>query len=578
MRYWILICLLMMPAGILHVRADNAVENLKADRGVKTDQSQKDAGTATEKTINEKIEEISGEKKTGSGNPEKADAKPEEKKPAEKTNDTKEVKPEETEKKGQAEVREKTKEKKEESTGEKKKEEKETGDKETMENTVTAEDDLRSGKPLKVGWEAVQYAKGYFVQIRNLEGKTVLERKTDSNEVTFFVPPGEYELRVGAVSTFDKVESWSEWKKFKVLRKKPYTPPAIGWYISPVFTERFYMGEVGQKVATVYPGLTLDIGIFGTKGFWRWTALEFELFYHRLEGSRYLSAFNALGGGVNILFVSRFAFPLNVVVRAGGGVTESRYEYYSFLASAKKAYWSTDYYFQFGVAMDYSFYRDYYLQLGLDYQLGFYKNTMAHSMILRLAAGYRSGWGNNYSWKGKDQEFTSDEEKAPKVGFKVMAGYPVAHMVNDWSDTFKASFLGGMVNLGVYGKYGILKWFGLELEAGYHNFQGRSGQPNMHTTMGGLAVRGSTPFDFPVNAVLRVGGGIMFTNFSSTATLPGSTTKYWSFDTYYRFGLGAEVRLIGPWYLEAGMDYLFLNYWGDGMHALRYYLMTGVKL
>jgi hypothetical protein len=559
MRYWILIFLLLTPAGILQAQAGDAVETLKAESNVKTNQPEK--GASTEKTINEKIEEVSNRDREKSADSKKGDVKPDEK-----------------DKNEPAEERENLKEKKEESTGDKREKEKKAEEKETMENTVTAEDELRQGKPLKVGWEAVQYAKGYLVQIRNLEGKTVLERKTDSNELTFFVPPGEYELRVGAVSIFDRVESWSEWKKFRVLKRKTYTPPSIGWYISPVFTQRFYVGDVGQKVTSTYPGLTLDIGIFGTEGFWRWTALEFELFYHRLEGSAYQSAFNALGGGVNILFVSRFAFPLNVVVRAGGGVTESRYEYYSLLASAKKAYWSTDYYFQFGVAMDYSFYRDYYLQLGLDYQLGFYKNNMAHSMILRLAAGYRAGWGTNYSWKGESREFTSEEEKAPRVGFKVMAGYPVAHMVGDWSDTFKASFLGGMVNLGVYGKYRVLKWFGLELEAGYHNFQGKSGQPNMHTTMGGLAIRGSTPFDFPVNAVLRAGGGIMFTNFSSTATIPGSTTKYWSFDTYYRFGLGAEIRLLGPWYLEAGMDYLFLNYWGDGMHALRYYLMTGVKL
>jgi hypothetical protein len=435
--------------------------------------------------------------------------------------------------------------------------------------TLRKKSERRHLSPLSLKWPGVHYAIRYRVQVKDHRGTIIVDKETVKTEITFMVHPGKYMIRIGAITPFEKLASWSEWDSFTVKSRLPCEK--VGFYVSPGMTYSFYMPPLNSEKGDVFPGALLTLGIFGTKGAGRWHGGEMELAYFRHSGTTFLSTYNRLTGGLNYVFTTRFNFPLNLALRLGGGIS---YTFFNSSFPTQTMSSSLDYYAAAGIALDWAFYKDYFLQLGLDYHGWFLQNSVVdHSLRIRLAAGYRPGWGTNWSWKGTDEKFSDKEGKKPKIGFKIGAGYTILHTLplNSWAENF--SFLGGTLQLGLYGKYGILKWFGLTAEGSFQEITTTGTDAALHRTiLAGASLRIATPFDFPLNAVVRLGGGMLITYVSN------AMTTFWSLDTYYKGALGMEITILGSWYAELGVEYLYLLYQDSPRHSLRYYVMTGVKL
>lgn len=89
-----------------------------------------------------------------------------------------------------------------------------------------------TGPVLYIEWTANKSAQGYLVQIKNPQGKVVLEKNAKTNRLDFQLPPGQYAQRVGILNKFRKVARWGAWKPFLIRvaltpRIQSMDPPEI---------------------------------------------------------------------------------------------------------------------------------------------------------------------------------------------------------------------------------------------------------------------------------------------------------------------------------------------------------------
>ena len=76
----------------------------------------------------------------------------------------------------------------------------------------------------KIEWEAVEGADHYSIEFRQ-NGELVLETRSNKPSLPLFLPAGNYEFRVKVINTFGKIASESEWSPLKI------TAPSIPFII-----------------------------------------------------------------------------------------------------------------------------------------------------------------------------------------------------------------------------------------------------------------------------------------------------------------------------------------------------------
>jgi len=68
-------------------------------------------------------------------------------------------------------------------------------------------------------WEEVANSLGYVVEARDKQGKIFLSQKITSNSYEIkSIEPGTYEHRIGVINKFGKVENFTEWVSFQVVK------------------------------------------------------------------------------------------------------------------------------------------------------------------------------------------------------------------------------------------------------------------------------------------------------------------------------------------------------------------------
>ncbi len=67
----------------------------------------------------------------------------------------------------------------------------------------------------KIEWEPVDGTDHYRVEIR-LNGELVLETRSNEPHIPLFLPPGEYDFQIKVINTFGKVASAGEWSPLKI--------------------------------------------------------------------------------------------------------------------------------------------------------------------------------------------------------------------------------------------------------------------------------------------------------------------------------------------------------------------------
>ncbi len=242
----------------------------------------------------------------------------------------------------------------------------------------------KEGNTIRIDWKAIEDAKGYAVEVTAIDGKKVLEKKVSENFIELSLPPGTYRVRIGTLNIFDKLSSWSDWEEIRVLRGKPYRFrfPDVRWRISAGGAYNLILVPWDKYFDPSYAGGMLRVGLSAEKGFFSLAWIEADAGYLKLDAAslsypRNLKA-ELLWAGGNLLYVTGFKFPLNLVVRAGAGAARTSM---SFTAkrtvNAETTYpslspSSIDIYARGGLALEWRFYKGLFLEVGADYTRIFY--------------------------------------------------------------------------------------------------------------------------------------------------------------------------------------------------------------
>lgn len=75
-----------------------------------------------------------------------------------------------------------------------------------------------------IKWKVVSGAYGYQIQIRDSGQLLILDQKAVKNEVELSIPPGHYQIRIGSINKFGRVEVWSTWRTITIAPKKTSSP------------------------------------------------------------------------------------------------------------------------------------------------------------------------------------------------------------------------------------------------------------------------------------------------------------------------------------------------------------------
>lgn len=274
----------------------------------------------------------------------------------------------------------------------------------------TAEIDLsKETIKVRIKWQEVENAVSYRILIRNSEGIVIIDSNTESNSIDLDIPRGEYDMRIGAINKFHKVGSWSDWASItvkeyeqasKIAEKKHektgrlYTPFKIGAGIS-----YFYILPESDRILenTYYSGnlvLGYGLGKLIPLGFFRFTGFEAETIFARFDGKTTENGItiiktDILAGG-NIYFTTAFNFPVNLILRAGGGIAFAKLEYKNINAAGTDlTLKSQDPYYKFGSAIEITPLRHFFIETGAEYCSILYIGEKFNTMRFFVRAGFR---------------------------------------------------------------------------------------------------------------------------------------------------------------------------------------------
>ena len=75
-------------------------------------------------------------------------------------------------------------------------------------------------KTIRIKWEGIQGIIRYMVQIKNSKDTVVLDKTVATSYIDFLLPPGKYQIRIGAVNKFEKISFWTEWDAIEIRKKE----------------------------------------------------------------------------------------------------------------------------------------------------------------------------------------------------------------------------------------------------------------------------------------------------------------------------------------------------------------------
>ncbi len=182
------------------------------------------------------------------------------------------------------------------------------------------------------------------------------------------------------------------------------------------------------------------------------------------------------------------------------------------------------------------------------------------------------------------------------LGISLYAGMPYYQYLTPWKSPFNDSFVGYTAKIGFnFGNFiffrpsdtlkytGILSYFGMEIEGGQTLFAGKKFSSKINMDKNEVLFGGNffarTNFNFPINFIYRMGGGLAMSDFTyHTKDLVGRNITLTTNDPYYKTGLSAEYNFLRFFLVEAGAEYMVIQYISKPLKSLRYFLMAGVRI
>ena len=329
---------------------------------------------------------------------------------------------------------------------------------------------------LTLKWEAVEGAVAYIVQIVDQNGAAVLERTVPSAALDFYLPQGDYRLRIGVINKFEKFWYWSDWEDIRVVKRtlSQIILHMVGLRISagPVYSR--VMSPWDRYLANSFSGASLNLGVYSDYRYLRWFGLELDLAGAHYRGGGDLAVGNIMTGG-GVVVKTAFNFPLNALLRAGGGVAFTRLAYPDPFTGKEVLLWDSYPYYKAGAALEFRFYGDYFIEAGANHVVTVMPGNDLKTVEGFVRIGVRMGTGmsdEERGMAGRKELVTS----AP-VAVRISAGYCYGLLLPEWSKFFDNSPAGGNVTLALMGRRGFMRHIGIEYEAGAAFYNAKSG-PN----------------------------------------------------------------------------------------------------
>lgn len=118
--------------------------------------------------------------------------------------------------------------------------------------------------------------------------------------------------------------------------------------------------------------------------------LEFEynqtVFIDKKETNGIKSNMKNTMYGMNIFYNSNFNTPINIIIRAGGGITQTKIEEQG---ARQNSYKSEDSYYKIGIAIEYRFFKFMFAELGVDYHVTQYMEENFRAIRYLALVGIR---------------------------------------------------------------------------------------------------------------------------------------------------------------------------------------------
>ncbi len=433
------------------------------------------------------------------------------------------------------------------------------------------------GKPLVLRWAAVDGAVAYIVQMTDETGAAVLERQVTPNNLEFSVPPGKYRVRIGVINKFGKFWYWSDWEDISVIRRTPFQTvwhkigvrlgagPVYGYVLSPWNT----------YLENSFSGASFNLGVYSDYRFLRYLGIEIETAGVHYRGSEDLALTSVTAGG-NLMFRTAFAYPLNGIFRAGGGIAFTRLSYRDAFSAEDIVLWDSCPYYRAGGALEFRFYGDYFVEGGCNYTVTAMRGKDLRGLDFFMRIGARIGRGMEPAEKKMLAQKEISHE-AP-VMVRICLGYRTVLTLPEWNTYFKNSYTGGTFALALMGRHGFMRRLGLEYEAGAAWYNAKSGSNTLSQYGNGVNLLFHTGLAFPLNLVARMGGGIAVTSLKYSQPFIGESGTLWTEDRYYKASLAAEYRLNQWFFLEAGGEYQWMEYTAEPFRGIAFFVRVGVRL
>jgi hypothetical protein len=282
--------------------------------------------------------------------------------------------------------------------------------------SANAEEDKKE-KPLRIRWESVEGIIKFTVQIKDSSGEIVLDKTVDSNYVDFVLPPGKYQIRIGAINKFEKLSFWTDWDSIEIrksIKSRFFTndfAAKVGLKINAGIAYSMLMPNWNSKYNDSLFNLKY-MPLFGTIGFHfgnskyieaknvlKYMGIELDGSYCRYDDKHnitFKSSIMQVTGGLNLFFKTQLKIPLNFYLRFGGGVAYSyqKFTKYNISSGIPFAYQygnvkSLDPYAKVGVSMEINFLFAMSLNLGVDLINVFYRDEIFMGLRYYAMVGVR---------------------------------------------------------------------------------------------------------------------------------------------------------------------------------------------
>ncbi len=248
-------------------------------------------------------------------------------------------------------------------------------------------------RKIRLSWEEVAGAISYKVMIKDQKGNVIINQDTDSNYIILEIPPADYMIRIGSINKFSKIGSWSDWADITIEKPGPIikeeVPKAVSksdsylglkimlgvsyFYILPDWNKYYKNSYNGYSIDIAYS--FKNINFPGSLVFFKHTGLEIESNYVKFDGKKDFNKVESditnIISGVNFFIRTNNAFPLNFILRGGGGMalTEQKYKKYDLFGNPvdKGTSTTSDFFYKAGISMEYRIFSGFFLEAYADY-------------------------------------------------------------------------------------------------------------------------------------------------------------------------------------------------------------------